>query len=163
MSFKTNYLSYLKIVAEDDVNHLIEKEKSYGDSWKKRGGIGAFMVFARKWDRIENMLSKFGPFYDIFAHISSNPTGADSTVLAELRDLRRYLMLVEAEMMARDIVPVSPRKHPETNKPGTPEDGGHHARFDQYSGRGSGGGGNGGGRGGAGGSGQSPSCSGDTR
>lgn len=139
MSFKVSYLNYLNVVAEDDVNHLIEKEKSYGDSWKKRGGIGAFMVFARKWDRIENMLSKSSRLitrddqnlgqYDIFGHIEVDTSGADSTVLAELRDLRRYLMLVEAEMMARNIVPVGPRKFKETNKPGTPEDGGHHSRY----------------------------------
>jgi hypothetical protein len=33
-----------------------------------------------------------------------NPLGTDGTVLAEVRDLRRYLLLVEAEMVARGVV-----------------------------------------------------------
>lgn len=31
-----------------------DKDAQYGSSWRKRGGVGAFMVMARKWDRIEN-------------------------------------------------------------------------------------------------------------
>lgn len=49
---------------------------------------------------------------DIFTIIQSQPTdGSDGTVLAEVRDLRRYLMLVEAEMIARGVVadPTLPR------------------------------------------------------
>jgi hypothetical protein len=37
---------------------------------------------------------------DIFAKIRQRPSGEDGTVLAEVRDLRRYLLLVESEMMA---------------------------------------------------------------
>lgn len=38
---------------------------------------------------------------DIFAKIEGDPGGGDGSVLAEVRDLRRYLLLVEAEMVAR--------------------------------------------------------------
>jgi hypothetical protein len=38
---------------------------------------------------------------DIFAKIEEHPGGEDGTVLACLRDLRRYLLLIEAEMIAR--------------------------------------------------------------
>lgn len=38
---------------------------------------------------------------DIFAKIEEDTTGADGTALAEIRDLRRYLILVEAEIMSR--------------------------------------------------------------
>jgi hypothetical protein len=41
---------------------------------------------------------------NVFAMIRDEPDGEDGTVLAEVRDLRRYLMLVEAEMMARGVV-----------------------------------------------------------
>jgi|HubBroStandDraft_6_1064221.scaffolds.fasta_scaffold682181_2 hypothetical protein len=41
---------------------------------------------------------------DIFAKIEEGPGGEDGTVLAEVRDLRRYLLLVEAYMMQQDIV-----------------------------------------------------------
>lgn len=44
---------------------------------------------------------------DIFAKIEENPTGEDGTVLACIRDLRCYLLLVEAEMVARDTVDIS--------------------------------------------------------
>ena len=39
----------IKSIAQDDINSLIESEKSYGDSWKRRGGTGAFMMLARKF------------------------------------------------------------------------------------------------------------------
>jgi len=74
---------------------LCEAEKTYGNSWKKRGGVGAFMMLARKWDRIENLTQKHA--YDIFQTIEEYPelTG----VIDDIRDLRRYLLLVEAEMV----------------------------------------------------------------
>ena len=83
-------------VASYDVEALVNAEKSYGNSWKKRGGMGAFMMLARKWDRIENQVKKFQ--YDIFNTIyeAPSPTG----ILDDIGDLRRYLFLVEAEMRA---------------------------------------------------------------
>ena len=48
-----------------DVDALEKAEESYGNSWRQRGGVGAFMMLARKWDRID------------------------------IQDLRRYLLLVE--------------------------------------------------------------------
>lgn len=98
------YLDKLQVVVDEDVRHLKMKEKTYGDSWKKRGGVGAFMMMARKWDRIENILAKGAMPYDVFSHIKLDPSGDDSTVLAEVRDLRRYLALVEAEMIAAGVV-----------------------------------------------------------
>lgn len=41
---------------------------------------------------------------DIFAKIEEKPAGEDGTVLACVRDLRCYLTLIEAEMMARGVV-----------------------------------------------------------
>lgn len=41
---------------------------------------------------------------NIFAKIREKPDGEDGSVLAEIRDLRRYLLLVEAEMTARGVV-----------------------------------------------------------
>jgi len=81
----------IKDIAQNDINSLIESEKSYGDSWKRRGGAGAFMMLARKWDRIENQVSKDG--YDIFKTINNDPSS--SGILDDIRDLRRYLLLVE--------------------------------------------------------------------
>ena len=105
------YLDMLDEVAQADVAGLRKAEESYKDSWKKRGGVGAFMMLARKWDRIENQV-QYGALYrlddvvtrcvepwDIFAHAEGDtrPEG----IIDDIRDLRRYLMLVEAEVLAR--------------------------------------------------------------
>ena len=57
----------IDLLANNDVTALEEAQKSYGDSWRSRGGVGAFMMLARKWDRIENQVTKEG--YDIFKTI----------------------------------------------------------------------------------------------
>ena len=84
----------IRKLANLDVSKLEQAERSYGDSWRKRGGIGAFMMLARKWDRIENQVTKDG--YDIFESIYNDPS--DTGILDDIRDLRRYLLLVEGFM-----------------------------------------------------------------
>lgn len=86
-------------IANKDVDTLIEKGRAYGDSWRKRGGVGAFMMLARKWDRLENQV---GDHYDIFKAIQKE-TDAGITkdgLLDDIRDLRAYLLLVESHMTA---------------------------------------------------------------
>ena len=78
-------------LADTDVAKLKHAQESYGDSWRSRGGVGAFMMLARKWDRIENQVSKDG--YDIFKTINNDPSSTG--ILDDIRDLRRYLLLVE--------------------------------------------------------------------
>jgi len=53
--------------------------------------------------------------------IAAAPGGEDGTVLAEVRDLRRYLLMAEAEMIEQGAIVFR------TDRPGSPEDGGHHA------------------------------------
>ena len=79
-------------LTEDDIDALKKAETSYGDSWRRRGGVGAFMMLARKWDRIENQTNKQG--YDMFAAIFADTSNAG--ILDDIRDLRRYLLLVES-------------------------------------------------------------------
>lgn len=86
-----NYEGISKLALED-VDVLIEKGKSYGTSWRQRGGVGAFMMLARKWDRIENQCEEHG--YDIFLSVEKVP----DSILDDIRDLRRYLLLVDAWM-----------------------------------------------------------------
>ena len=85
----------MKEIAQNDLEALKRAESSYGDSWKRRGGVGAFMMLARKWDRIENLTQKYD--YDIFHTIEEHPE--ETGVIDDIRDLRRYLLLVEAEMV----------------------------------------------------------------
>jgi len=116
------------IIKEDSAG-LKKAAVSYGDSWKSRGGAGAFMQFCRKFDRMEVALdpakwpsdyaacnaeqkaalapmSRWAgvtvPAWDIFAGLAADqrPEG----LLDDVRDLRRYLLLVEAEMRARGVV-----------------------------------------------------------
>ena len=88
-----NLRTRLQNLANADVDVLCVKDAEYGSSWKKRGGVGAFMMLARKFDRLENAVQR--EHYDIFSAISEDerPEG----ILDDIRDLRRYLLLVEDE------------------------------------------------------------------
>ena len=104
-------LDFIEIVSKEDHDHLREKAKSYGDSWKRSGGRSSWFMLKRKMDRLENMLNKYPKdmkealaHQDVFEKIKQDPSGTDGTVLAEIRDLRRYLLLVESEMMNQKII-----------------------------------------------------------
>ena len=87
-----------QIISAEDWTSLDKAEEDYGDSWRKRGGIGAFMMLARKWDRIEKQT--FDYTYDIFLALEEDkrPEG----LMDDIKDLRRYLLLVEAHMRLKD-------------------------------------------------------------
>lgn len=84
-------LGGVKDLLTADHLELVKKEREYGSSWKKRGGVGAFMMAARKWDRIETQVERNG--YDIFATVYGNPS--ETGILDDIADLRRYLALIE--------------------------------------------------------------------
>ena len=92
MSHPNSNLYLLPSILEEDQKALTKAEEYYGNSWKKRGGVGAFMMLARKWDRIEKQVKDTG--YDIFQAIDIDQS--DSGILDDIRDLRRYLLLVES-------------------------------------------------------------------
>lgn len=125
----SQYLDHLETIAAEDVAGLKKAQKSYGDSWKRRGGVGAFMMLARKWDRLENRVKQSVSTsvhegrprvdaYDVFEHIVADDRSEG--LIDDIRDLRRYLMLVEAEMRARGAKgAVSTHRDNTTAKPGT--------------------------------------------
>tara|TARA_R100001440_G_scaffold26491_1_gene43293 strand:+ start:25696 stop:26082 length:387 start_codon:yes stop_codon:yes gene_type:complete len=84
-------------LANQDVEGLHNSEQSYGDSWKQRGGVGAFMMLARKWDRLEKQVTEYN--YDVFKAAFDDMR--EEGILDDIRDLRRYLFLVEAEVRMR--------------------------------------------------------------
>ena len=86
-----------EIISAEDWTSLDRAEEDYGDSWRKRGGIGAFMMLARKWDRLEKQVEEHG--YDIFKAIETDtrPEG----IIDDIRDLRRYLLLVDAHIQTK--------------------------------------------------------------
>lgn len=101
------YTKHLAAIAAEDARFLAERDTSYGSSWKKRGGVGAYMMLCRKMDRLDQIMSKqYG--WDVFRGIEYGAKGEDGTVLAEVRDLRRYLLLCEAEMVERGVVEPPP-------------------------------------------------------
>jgi len=85
-----------KLTVLDHVK-LEEAEQSYGDSWKQRGGVGAFMMLARKWDRLEKQVTEYN--YDVFQAAAEDTR--EEGILDDICDLRRYLFLVEAEVRMR--------------------------------------------------------------
>lgn len=100
-----SFLARLQEVADNDAAVLVAKDRDYGSSWRKRGGMGAFMMLARKWDRIESILGRAwenpeeglrAERYDLFAFLEFNP----GDVLDDVRDLRRYLLLVEEYLVS---------------------------------------------------------------
>lgn len=96
---KQTYIELIEDVSREDVAGLRKAEESYGDSWKKRGGTGAFMMLARKWDRLELQVKKHG--WNVFEAAIQDERAEG--VIDDLRDLRRYLMLVEAELRANQV------------------------------------------------------------
>lgn len=94
-----SFLKVLSDIAEEDAAGLKKAFASYGPSWKQGGGTNAYAMLKRKWDRLVNRLAKPGIDGDIFKGIATDERGEG--MIDDVRDLRRYLMLVEAEMRAR--------------------------------------------------------------
>lgn len=93
-------------LAQADADGLVVSYGKYGDSWRKRGGWEAFANLSRKWDRIErSVLGRADR--DIFAAIRNGKAtdgsvdGKDS-LLDDIRDLRRYLLLVDEYIVRED-------------------------------------------------------------
>jgi|TARA_R110000782_G_scaffold181365_1_gene271669 hypothetical protein len=105
-------IEVVKALTEKDWKALRKSEESYGDSWRKRGGVGAFMMLARKWDRINVQVEKSS--YDVFHAVEED--GREEGILDDIKDLRRYLLLVEAwcwmqtEEYAIDQEPIDPEE-----------------------------------------------------
>jgi len=101
----TKHLIHIKPICQGDGEGLHVAEKQYKGSWKRRGGIGAYMMLCRKWDRLENRIedsTQEHTQYDIFDAIAKDERAEG--LIDDIRDLRRYLTLVEAEMRARGSV-----------------------------------------------------------
>ncbi len=89
----------MKEVIEDDLKVIEIKDKEYGSSWKKRGGQGAFMMLARKFDRMETQINKIickhkevpgGNYLHNFITFDDRDEG----ILDDVQDLRRYFILI---------------------------------------------------------------------
>ena len=108
-----SYIDHLGGICRNDVQTLESKDKEYGGSWLKRGGVGAFMMLARKWDRLEQAMSSEVPRVTLSSGETTKPIdkydiieraladGREEGILDDIGDLRRYLLLVESEVRER--------------------------------------------------------------
>jgi hypothetical protein len=95
-----SYLQQIPRILVRDIQLVIEADIAYNGSWQTRGGVGAFMMLARKWDRFEPRTKKHG--YDVFEAIRQDTRREG--VIDDVRDLRRYLALVEAYAIEVNLV-----------------------------------------------------------
>ncbi len=88
----------LNIITEKLAKYVSEKDLHYGSSWRKRGGAGAFMVMARKWDRIEQACeTQESAKYDIFNVFKEEDRR--ETILDDCLDLVGYLLILVEHMI----------------------------------------------------------------
>jgi len=87
----------INAIAEELVKYVNDKDVQYGSSWRKRGGPGAFMVIARKWDRIEQACEKETAKYDIFNVFKEEDRR--ETILDDCLDLVGYLLILVEHMI----------------------------------------------------------------
>lgn len=93
-------VAMLETVLKWDIDQILIKDREYGGSWKTRGGQGAFMMLARKWDRIEQQVIRNN--HDFYEALRKDQRSEG--LLDDIGDLRRYLLLVSAEMKVRSEV-----------------------------------------------------------
>jgi hypothetical protein len=115
------HLNHVMDIAREDAEGLIKGDPKYGYSWKKRGGVGAYMMATRKFDRLDNSLqpvddvdregyiARLGRWlekpirpFDILEALRHDTRSEG--VIDDIRDLRRYLLLIEAEARAQGII-----------------------------------------------------------
>lgn len=101
MDFKDRLVEQL----EKAVEVILRKNAEYGGSWVKRGGVGAFMMFARKWDRLEHALEiknsegRVIGYRDFFELALTDRR--QEGIIDDLEDLRNYLILSLDEIRVR--------------------------------------------------------------
>lgn len=97
-SYKTNFAEVRSISAAI-IDLLEKKNKEYGESFRLRGGQGAFFAYVRKPDRLQAQLARRG--YDIF-DVSTD--GSTEEIDETIKDEIGYLLLI---METREAI----RKH----------------------------------------------------
>lgn len=92
--------SALEIVTKQDLEGVLVGEEEYSRSWLRHGSVGAFFTMIRCMHRFDVLCSRPASNnieYDVFQHCLDSI--GDSGVLNSVRDARRYLLLLEAELI----------------------------------------------------------------
>lgn len=98
---KPTYVDLLIPISQEIVATVKKKDKEYGASWKRRGGVGAYMMLVRKSDRLEEQV-KNEYKYDIFAAIEDSQDQRE-TLEDTLTDQIAYGLLILAEIRVRQL------------------------------------------------------------
>ena len=53
--------NFLSVVLDEDLRYVLEKDRSYGASWKKSGGRSAWFMLKRKIDRMVEIYREVQP------------------------------------------------------------------------------------------------------
>lgn len=121
------HLNFLDDVCNADIAVLKVKDREYGASWKADGGVSTFHMLKRKWDRLMVALKETSPegwvnYKNLFQAIMED--ARSEGIIDDIRDLRRYLTLVEAELLSRGYKPAEVVNTASTNATqGGPQDG----------------------------------------
>lgn len=81
----------MRKIANQWIDLCERKDKQYGSSWRKRGGVGAFFALIRKMDRFEQQASQVG--YDVFS-TSIDPADAVENFEDTCGDIINFLLLI---------------------------------------------------------------------
>jgi hypothetical protein len=91
-----HYLSRLEAVLSAIRCAVIKGHGKYGDSCLQRGGVGLYMMLARKWDRLERDASLTG--YDLLSMIERDVVAnVVDGVADDVLDLCAYLVIALSE------------------------------------------------------------------
>ncbi len=74
----------------------VVKERAYGNSWKKRGDVGVLYTVARKWDRMEQIITNAMQKGEVTEKGNINlkkSTGDYETFLDTIGDMGNYMFL----------------------------------------------------------------------
>lgn len=91
------YRRFIVPILEEDAAIVVRKDEEYGGSWIRDGGPGAFFATWRKVHRIAEIAGRHAN--DVFAAFADKTIG--EAFVDTVADLRRYLVLWEAEFRRR--------------------------------------------------------------
>lgn len=113
----TTDFSLMREIANGLVDVAIKKDASYGASWKRRGGPGAYLTAVRKADRLEAQMEMAG--FNVF-DVSIAPEDGES-IDETLRDAINYnlLILTTRELIRRKLGQLRLEQNPYILQAGT--------------------------------------------
>lgn len=106
---RAQQLAHLLKISKIIARFVFDKDRQYGSSWRRRGGVGAFFIIARKWDRIEQACASevFGqqdgeevekPKWDLFERFARDKR--QEGIKDDVVDLIGYLLVLLEHMIA---------------------------------------------------------------